>query len=411
MHVAVTSTAYRSLRPLLVLALVLGLSRCAAPRPAAPPAPATEAPPPSGPAYTTLFFDDGGLRLRDERTGTSTLLLAGASPAGSVVPAPTGDRLAFGYATADSTFLGLFDVPGNAVRVLHAAPQGTVYTAAWAPDGRALAFGFYAARRSSEGVEEMGPGGIRIAAGDTVRDVGCRAARAVEAWLPDGHLVVRDQRQWDRRTLYVVTTDGCADRARLDARTWHEITFSADGRWMAYLERSLAFNRRTRSYEPDTTLYVADAYGRNPRKVTDAAAHPRHLRWAPTGATLAFDRLGPDGTTRQLYFYEPADERLAMLSQTPAGDETNLVWSPSATNFVFDRRLGAQTYQKVARVFGGYRVVDEAASAAALARTWGWLDDERLVLLEKGRARIVHPANETADTLAVGRDLLYLIPR
>ena len=54
-------------------------------------------------------------------------------------------------------------------------------------------------------------------------------------------------------------------------------------------------------------------------------------------------------------------------------------------------------------------MVDESDTADGLAKTWGWLDDERLVLLDgDGTARIVNAAAETSETLPVGRRLLFL---
>lgn len=397
------------------------LARCAGSGPAVPAAPPAGAPEaPRGPAYTTVFFDAGALRQRDERTGEVTTLLAGARYAGPRVHAPAGDRLAFGYVAGDSSHLAVLDPATGAVHTLHTAARNTVYTAAWSPDGTALAFGFYAPRRTDDGAEEMGPGGIRIATSDgpapfaraVVRDAGCRAARAVEAWLPGGRLVVRDQRQWDRRTLYVVSPEDCADQARIDARKMHAVTFSADGRWMAYLERNLRYNRENRAYEPDTTLFVADAYGNDPRRVAGPEARPRRPAWSPRGAQLAYDRLAPDNPAiRQIYFYEPAEARHTVLSPEALVHEANLRWSPSATRFVFDRRPDAVTFQKVVRIFGGYRVVDETTAAGRLATTWGWLDDEHLVLLDDGRVRLVDVNAERADTLHAGSQLLHLKAR
>ncbi len=387
----------------LAAALIAG---CSGSAPVTPPSAPVVAP--QGPAYTAYAFDAGGLVRQDFRTGTRTPLLPGVTYLGPRALSPDGSRLAVAYTAGDSARLAILDLARGTVRAVHAvAGRRIVYSPVWSPDGQALAFGFYAARRSPEGGEEMGPGGIRIATAAGIRDVGCQAARGVEAWLPDGTLVVRDQRQWDRRTYYVVTAEGCTDRARIDARKMHHVAFSPDGRWMAYILRELKI--RDRKPTADSTLYVADAQGHDPRLVADANAHARHLAWSPDGTRLAFDRQ-TDAGVRQVYVYDVTSGKPAILNPGTRADEFHFSWSPSGAHFAFDRRLDAGRYQTVVRLFGGtYVVAAEAADAEALPPLLDWLDDERLVL--GNPVRVFNAATQQTDTLTVGGRLLHLQAR
>ncbi len=356
--------------------------------------------------YSAIGFHANGLELRDLRLGESRALIPGAQYGGTRALSPDGSGLAFSYTVGDSAYFSVIDLTGGTVRNLHAAPAPENYSAAWAPDGRSLAFGFYQPKKSGR-VVEMGDGGIRIATDDGIRDSGCQASRAVDAWLPDGRLAVRDQRDWQQRALYIVSAQDCTTISRVDARKMYHVTFSPDGRRMAYILRELGnFNRRTRQYKQDSTLYVADANGGNPVKVELAKNHPRHIVWSPDATQIAYDRqVKGHAGRRQIYIYDIPTGTHTVINDNQSTNESNFQWSPTGINFVYDQR-SERSAQKVVRIFGGSRLI-AAQSSGALPLTWGWLDDNRLVLTSpSGPTLVFNAGTQKTIALSTGYPLL-----
>jgi|GEM_PF-1068358 len=405
----VFSAKQRSAVFVLSVLVVLMATGCSSSAPVAPSTPPPAAS--SGPAFSALAFDATGLTRHDFRRDEARALIPGGAYLGPAALSPDGNSVAVGYTVGDSAHLAIVGMTDGSVRQLHSARAPITYTATWSPDGQRLAFGFYQPRKSGR-VVEMGPGGVGIADASGVRNTGCKASRAVEAWLPDSTLLVRDQRNWQQRVLYVVSAEDCATRAKIDARRMYHISFSPDGRWMAYILRELGdFNRRTRQYAQDSTLYVADTNGKNARKIALAKYHPRHVVWAPDASQIAYDRQAKDHpNVRQIFIYELAGDKHSVLNNNTTTSESHFRWSPTGANFVYDRKLDASTMQKVVRVFGGTQLIAaEAASPGDLPATWGWLDDNLLVLTKAdGTSHIFKVNTQKTQTLSTGVPLLDL---
>ncbi len=364
------------------------LAGCSSSRAPQPEAETDDAP--TGPPYALLYVEDAEIVLHDARTDSTQTLVADARFAGARAASPTGDYLAFSYATADSTHLALLDLQTLALTPLHARAGTATYSLAWHPEGDRLAFAFYAP--TAEG--GRGPGGVRLAALDgTTRSVGCRAAREVLGWLHDGSLATRDD-----DNLYVVAPDDCATRAAVDARRMHHLAYAPDGRRLAYVHRALRYDRSAGAYVPDSTLRVSDARGQAAEELFGDDRRVRHLRWSPASAELAFDMASAETGHRQIVVYNAEQDRPVYLippEQAPDADQVHPRWSRGGSHLAFTLRDGNGATAAV-QVEGQTRRL-----GPTVGPVWGWIDDRALVVRGpdslrvktlQGTTRYAHPA-------------------
>jgi Tol biopolymer transport system component len=337
--------------------------------------------------YTTA---DAGLVLYDARRDTSRTLVTGVDAGEARAVSPTGRYLAFTYATADSSHLGLLDLTTQTLQRVHAIAGTATYSLAWHPDQDRLAFGHY--RPVENGTR--GPGGIRVATPrGTTRDVGCSAAREVLHWLPNGTLATRTDEK-----LYVVATEDCATQASLDARRMHLIHYAPDGRQMAYIHRELRYDREAGDYVPDSSLVLSGPQGENAKTLFKDKRHARHLRWAPDGSELALDVAVQESGRRQLVVYDGNRPTFLISPEQTTADQTRPRWSPSGSRLAFALRTTESAYAAV-RVKGQTRRLGPVDGAV-----WGWLDDRSVVVpgpdsvrvqTLNGTTRFAHPAPVT----------------
>ncbi len=399
---------------LSLVVMLLVLARCSGPAEVQQPAASVEVAPepePEGPAYAVFYFDEAGLQAHQARPGTTRMLLPNSAFLNHRSVSPDGRQLAVAYAGGDSSHLALLDLHEGAVRAVHAVPGEVVYTTAWAPEGGALAFGYYEDR----GSDQRGPGGIMVVEGDGMlpRSVGCSVSKTAESWLPNGDLVVGDGAR-----LYVVAADDCKTLATIDARTMSQVTFSPDGQWMAYILRERVYNRPARRYDREFSLYLADARGQDAQKVLGHKYDVQHVTWSPDGTQLAFDvQSQDDPALRHVSIYDVTTGETAFLVN-PADDgrtsETHPVWSPDGAGIAFDRGIPESgVYQKVVRLFveQHLRVIATADAKEALGDTWGWAGDQGLLLSRPGGSTLLGLDGASSYTLPAHAALLYVAVR
>ena len=388
-------TRFASFRIVLFVfgGLIAGLFAAGCSSPSSAPASTSSESTPSGPALSLLYTTASeGLVLRDARTGTARTLVAGASHDGVRAPSRTGRYLAFSYTTADSVHLAMLDLENRSLQPVDSRAAPVTYSLAWHPRDTRLAFAYYEPAQSGT----RGPGDVFVATPDgRTRDVGCSAAREVLHWLPDGSLATRND-----EGLYVVAPEDCATRAAADAEKMHHATYAPSGEHVAYIHRTLAYDRDNREYVPDSSLFLSDARGRNAEELFGDERQVRHLRWAPTGAELAFAAHVEASGHRQIAVYNAEDDRTVYLtppSQVRA-DQVHPVWSTEASYVAFSRREGTGATATV-RVEGQTRSFGPVDGAV-----WGWLDDRTLVVPGRdslrvesldGQTRYSHPAPAT----------------
>jgi len=393
--------------------MLLVLARCSGPAEVQQPAVSVEvAPEPEGPAYAVFYFDEAGLQAHQARSDITRMLLPNSAFLNHRSVSPDGRQLAVAYAGGDSSHLALLDLHEGALRAVHAAPGEVVYTTAWAPEGGALAFGYY----EDQGSDQRGPGGIMVVEGEGMspRSVGCSVSQTVESWLPNGDLVVGD----DAR-LYVVAADDCKTLTTIDARTMFQVTFSPDGQWMAYILRERVYNRPARRYDREFSLYLADARGQDAQKVLGHKYDVQHMTWSPDGTQLAFDvQSQDDPALRHVSIYDVTTGETAFLVN-PDDDgrtsETHPVWSPDGAGIAFDRVIPESgVYQKVVRLFveQHLRVIATAEAKEALGDTWGWAGDQGLLLSRPGGSvALLGLDGASSYTLPAHAALLYVAVR
>ena len=380
-----------------VLPIAFFLAACSGSAPVAPPpadpAPIEEAP--DGPPYAILHTNADGLRLTDLRTSGSGLLAQGAAYGGVHAASPSGRYVAVGLAWPDSAQLVLVDAHTGARSTLHRGPATTVYTPAWAPDVDALVFGHYVPSGDA-----MGRGGIATAALDgTVRDAGCSASKRALAWLPDGPLLVSDG-----ANLYVVEAEGCRTLNALDARRLHEVTVSPDGLRMAYIYRELNYDRASRAYVPDSTLYIADVTGENAVEVAGDRYRAHRPAWSPDGRVLAFDvapQEHPDARSISLYDLDTGQATyLVPPDETGGTQDTRALWSPDGRYLAFTRTDRA-TGSSSPMVYSFEELLLRTAASGDLERpaATGWAGAETLVL--RGAATTLLAPMSTSDPIAL----------
>lgn len=389
---------------MLLGVMVVMLVQCSGPSTTVqPPEPEETVPVLRGPAFAALYFDEAGLRHRDLSAGTDVFLVEGTY-LGAHGVSPEGRHLAVSVRGNDGAKLVVVDLTTGDVWEVHTVEETVEYSMAWAPDGSALAFGYYASRRGGAQAM-MGPAGIQVATVEarTVQHAGCTVSRIVKHWLPGGDLVVNDG-----SNQYIVGADDCRTLHTVDARKMHHVAFSPDGKRMSYIFRDLVYNRETRQYEPDSTLFIADVTGENARKVVGYKYRPRHMIWSPDGTELAFDvQSQDDPALRYISIYDVEQGTSAYLNLPDAGgaySETHPRWSPSGERMAFDRaQVGAEGSQKMVRFFMERfaRVVTETSAV-----TWGWAGEAALILTTSEGSVSIVPIDSPMPAALSGVDTL-----
>jgi hypothetical protein len=300
------------------------------------------------PGTAELAFQNGGRIYAIGADGSARRLFTASASgrAAAFEPAwsPDGTRLAIAHTPAvrdddERAQIQLLQADGSGRRNLTRLARGVVdLSPRWAPDGDRLVFVRYVLRRErytgSIVIYDLPTGTEQTVARERM---GPRLNQLAEPeWSPDGGQIVYTRVSLDRRfyfrpSLHVVAPEG-TDR-RLLARDAQSATFSPDGTRIAFASvrdrNGTSCGADECSYNGE--LYVMDASGANPRRLTHNRGNDASPDWSPDGGRIAFtsDRSYPDGAGFELYSVQPDGGCLTWLTNgTPESFAPD--WRPGA---------------------------------------------------------------------------------
>ncbi|MEZ4699862.1 MAG: hypothetical protein R2834_06000 [Rhodothermales bacterium] len=390
----------------LAPALLAGflISACSGPQTLAPADLPRE---PAGPTYSMLVASPDGLLRAAMPAGTVDRVGPAMEAVVARSLAPSGAMLAVAFTRNDSTYLAVVTPGQGAARTLPLAAKRREVTMAWRPDEGALVAGYY----TPDG-DAPGPGGMVVVetAGMTMRPSGCTASRIVYGWPTADRMLVGDG-----KSIYLVEASGCATTTTFSLLKKHQVTPSPTGRHVAYIFRELEYNREKRTYEPDSTLMIAELDGSNERPVAGERYHPRNLAWSPDGSKLAFDVTSQtDPSIRHLAVYDLAAGEATFIvraTDTVMPSETRPQWSPDGRYLAYDRTfVHGELYQKGVRSMDDNAVyqVAEQPRAAGKLDLWGWAGNRTVLRTVDGHYLLGIPGQPIPEPLAVDGALIMV---
>jgi Tol biopolymer transport system component len=160
------------------------------------------------------------------------------------------------------------------------------------------------------------------------------------AFSPDGARLLFYQARRDHRagSLYVVQANG-ADRIRVTPRgmtSWccslgSPADWGPDGQ-IAFA----AFAPGAAGRDGESAVYVANADGSHPRRITPMIAWATTARWSPDGRWIAFDHVKRPGGAHDLFLVHPDGTGLRMIP-TATGDYGSCCarWSVNSRSLIY----------------------------------------------------------------------------
>ena len=257
---------------------------------------------------------------------------ASPAPAGSPRPSPsigipaavTLDRLPAGW--GELAFMGLIGEPGPGplpaelfvLRAGDSSPRQITESPlledepAWSFDGRRLAF---------TGYPNEQPPRLFVADADGSHDEQLASGSLrTPAWSPDGRSVLAIPGEDINTGIFRIDVAGATSTNLVQAAGVEDTpAFSPNGRTIAFSLLPTGGN--------DEDIYLADADGRNIRRLTTDPAYEYQPRWSPDGGTIAFVRGG------DLWLMRADGSRARRLTSGLTVDSPT--WSPDGRHLAF----------------------------------------------------------------------------
>ena len=270
---------------------------------------------------------DGSDRQRLTKAAPAQTDAAGAS-----VPAWSSDgkRLAYAFGSTDHGATDVYVMNADGGDQHSVMSDGGVNTQpAWSPDGKRIAFARFGAQR-----------GIAVipAGGGTPTQL-TRSAGSVydgyPAWSPDGksiaftRVLITTDVAHQQQAIYVVSAEGTGLKKLIDSGGTP--AWSPDGDRIAYT--SIRDQNGRTCFQACTTsgeIYIANADGSNPRRLTNSPADDRSPTWSPDGSSIAFssDRGDREHHVYAIYAVSADGSGLHRIN-TGALSATDPAWRPN----------------------------------------------------------------------------------
>ncbi len=255
-----------------------------------------------GIAATRILFVGGGRLYRiDGDGGDLSALTSSQEKALSPVWSPNGASFAYTRFNEGHGSILIRPVDGGAPMTVPSTTAGLNYAAAFAPDGRSLAF-----TRSGESGTDIYV--VNIADRCCVRrlTVGRYADNLSSTFSPDGNRIAFVSTRAGPPQIYAMAADGTGQELLVPFN--FGVTGSSNGPEWSPDGASIAFHR---DVDRRSQIFVMDVASRRARQLTSTGRNTDPT-WAPDGRHLAFvsDRSG----RRQLWIIDTETGRVRQLS-------------------------------------------------------------------------------------------------
>lgn len=255
--------------------------------------------------------------------------------------AAQGGQIVFTVNTGGRGEIWVMDETGRSRRRLMKTDESGFTAPAWSPHRDRIAL-VVTARKEDANQQELY---VTDAKGTNMKRLTVNDdADATPSWSPDGERLVfaRAKRmgQEDVETsLNVLNADGSGERVLRREPPAETPVFLTAPAWSPDGER-IAFTRITYGEEPEAAVYVMDADGRHARMLVDEAVEPD---WSPDGRRIAVasyrDRVGRTcfhecSLNSEIYVVD-ADGSHPRRLTTSVANEASPTWSPDGKRIAF----------------------------------------------------------------------------
>jgi Tol biopolymer transport system component len=186
------------------------------------------------------------------------------------------------------------------------------YGASWSPDGASLMF--TSSRDGNEEIYVMSADGVGQTNLSRTNDVGEETPR----WSANGQNIVYVRADVNGPYCYAMSADGTDQRELTPCNYQSFPRWSPDGTKLAY-----TFNSQ---------VYVVNANGSSPTRLTNSPGTARDPRWSPSGDKIVFVKT-VDGNT-ELHVMDADGSNEENLTRS-MGTDVSPEWSPDGSKIVF----------------------------------------------------------------------------
>jgi len=200
----------------------------------------------------------------------------------------------------------------------------------WSPDGKQIAFASDRANRSSLDTQiySMNEDGSNV----VQLTMGLGSSRH-PAWSPDGKQVAFDYKFTDTQAeIYLMNIDGTGSKRLINSSSMNQSpAWSPDGKKIAY--SSAVWNEKQKKFI-NYDIYIMNADGSNPRKMTTSLADDYSPVWSPDGKKIAFtsDRRGD----ADIFVMNVSTIKVQQLTLNSHSSDEYPSWSPDGRTIVFN---------------------------------------------------------------------------